>query len=188
MLRRSSSSVTDLRTLDRDGTSSFAMVGISISRILSETRWLVQCVLLVSFVVYIVEEAKYGRPMGKWNLWIHREKLIKGFWRAKGVTWSPSHIASSCIYLICISENSFPVAVLLTDKQPYVSAHCRHSMCTYFLVELEYRNAIRNENSDYTLLPIGSFSASHLTPVSSSGPQGVWITWSVRPLLFLVIP
>ena len=97
-----------------------------------------------------MEEAGiYGRPMGKWNLWAHREKLIKGVWKVTGIIWGPSHIAFPCLYLIGISENSFPVAVLLTDKQPSVSARCRHSVCTYFLVELEYRNAITNENSDF---------------------------------------
>lgn len=68
------------------------------------------------------------------------------------------------LYFMCISENSFPVAMLLTNKWPSVSACCRHSAYTYFLVELEYRNTIRNVNSGFTLLTSWLIFSKSLDP------------------------
>ena len=79
-----------------------------------------------------------------------------GFFRVQlCVTPEFSRDESLSLHCVFVHTGSFPVAALLTDKQPSVSARCRHSVCTYFLVELEYRSAIRNTNSDFTLLPIG---------------------------------
>lgn len=134
MLHRSSSSVTDLSTLEgRHGTSSLTMLGISTSGSCQRhVDWFSVCCWYNLWRI-LWKKLEYMQAHGEVNLWAHREKLIKGAWKVTGIIWDSSHIAFPCLYLIGISENSFPVAVLLMTSNhlslPIVGIQCVLIFC-----------------------------------------------------------